>query len=443
MRRAILLALLFSPACGDGASKSESSRTELLWDTWGVPHIFAADEEAAFYAFGWAQMHAHGDLIARLYGEARGRAAEYWGEEHLDSDRWVRTMGIPERARSWYQAQSEDFRRRLDAFAAGMNDYARENASRIADEVELVFPISAEDVLAHAQRAIHFTFISSPGAVQEARGSLARGSNTWAIAPSRSQSGHAMLLQNPHLPWRGLFLFTEAHLVAPRVDVYGTTLVGLPVLAIAFNDHLGWSHTVNTFDGADLYELTLVPGGYRWDSEVRPIDEQEQTFLVREPEGTMREEKLKVRRSIHGPILVEEEGRAVALRVVGLDAPGALEEWWDMGRATNLVEFESALKRLQIPMFNVMYADREGHILYLFGGRVPVRARGDVDFWAGVVPGDTSATLWTEVHPYEDLPRLLDPDTGWLQNANDPPWTSTIPPALKPEDFPPYMSPRF
>ena len=107
-----------------------------------------------------------------------------------------------------------------------------------------------------------------------------------------------------------------------------------------------------------------------------------------------------------------------------------------------LEEFEAVLARLELPMFTVMYADRQGNILHLFGGRTPRRPEGDYN-WGGIVPGDTSATLWTEVHPYDELPRVLNPGSGWLQNANDPPWTTTFPRELNPDDYPKYMAPRF
>lgn len=436
---ALLLLALFTGPC----NSARPERAAMLWDTWGVPHIYAKDEENLFRAFGWAQMQSHGNLILQLYGQARGRAAEYWGEKYLESDRWVRTNGIPSRAADWHQAQSPTFRRALDAFADGINAYAREHPDQIDDSVEVVLPVHATDVLAHTQRVIHFTFVTNSEAVAAVtRQWRSQGSNAWAIAPSRSASGHAMLLANPHLPWSDFWLFYEAQLVAPGIDAYGVTLVGLPGLGIAFNDNLGWSHTVNTHDGQDLYELTLVDGGYRWDGGVRAFETEEQILKVKQADGTFRDERLTVRRSVHGPVVAEKDGKAIALRVVGLDQPGLFEQWWDMARARNLAEFEAALTRLQIPMFTVMYADRDGHIMHLFGGRTPVRPKGDWN-WAGIVPGDTSATLWTETHPYEQLPRVLDPPSGWLQNANDPPWTTTFPLALNPNDFPSYMAPRF
>src|SRR5262245_7699493 len=64
--------------------------TEILWDRYGVPHIFARDHPSLFYAYGYAQMEAHSELLLRLYAQARGRGAEYYGDTHLASDRWVR-----------------------------------------------------------------------------------------------------------------------------------------------------------------------------------------------------------------------------------------------------------------------------------------------------------------------------------------------------------------
>lgn len=426
-------------ACGPDAPQ----RTEILWDTWGVPHIFATSDEELFRAFGWAQMESHGDLILRLYGQARARGAEYWGEEHLSGDAWLRTVGVPERARQWYQGQSPEFRNYLDAFADGINAYAAEHADRIVDDVKVVLPVSAIDVLAHAQRAILFTFVTSADAVSAVgRRWQPAGSNAWAIGPSRSASGNAMLLANPHLPWSGHFLFYEAQLRGPGIDAYGSTLVGLPVLGIAFNDYLGWTHTVNTQDGADLYELRLAAGGYVYDGEVRPFDSKTHTLEVRMDGGDYRVESIEVRRSLHGPVVGERGGSALALRIVGLDRPQMLEQWWEMSRARSLRQFEAALKRMQLPMFTVMYADRDGHIMHLFGGLTPVRPAGDWN-WSGIVPGQTSATLWSETHAYDELPRVVDPASGWLQNANDPPWTTTFPRALDPHDYPSYLAPRF
>jgi acyl-homoserine-lactone acylase len=421
----------------------QKKTTEILWDTYGIPHIFAQNAEQLFHAFGWAQMHSHGNLLLRLYGQARGRAAEYWGESYLESDRWIRTMGVPKRARDWYAAQTPTFRRYLDAFAAGINAYAQAHPELIADDVEAVLPIDAVDLLAHGQQVLHFTIVvNSQSLLEASEEQEPLGSNAWAIAPSHSASGNALLLANPHLPWSDRFLWYEAQLTAPGINAYGAALVGIPVLNVAFNDDLGWSHTINAHDGWDAYALTLAEGGYQFDGIVRPFETETQQLKVKAADGSLRTEPLIIRRSVHGPVVMEQDGKPIALRVVGLEQPGALEQWWQMATAKTLTAFEAALQRLQIPTFTVMYADRQGHILHLFNGRVPVRSQGNFDDWLGILPGDTSATLWTETHSYQELPRVLDPPSGWLQNANDPPWTTTFPPVLDPDRYPPYMAPR-
>jgi len=495
----------------------DTGRVEILWDTWGVPHIYAQDEVALLWAFGWAQMTSHADLLLRLYGQARGRAAEYWGEDWRDSDVWVLTNGIPDRAADWLAQQDPLVRAYLEAFAEGINAYARTYPDSIDRMFRPVLPVSAVDVLAHAQRVLHFTFVTGtagientvrawrrtvaemPGGaagpdrvsrsavsddtadsraggsfrpslgpiaddlVARSGGTAMNGSNGWAVSPARSASGNAMLLINPHLPWGDLFTWYEVQLVMPGLDAYGAALVGMPLPGIAFNERVGWTHTVNTIDAADLYELRLTPDargrpsnalsggagetsdgpgpGYAWDGGVRPLETEDISLRVRQTDGSYRTDTLHVARSIHGPVVARRGDRALALRVAGLDAAGIIGQLRAMLRASDMPRFETALADLQLPMFTVLYADRDGHILHVFDGRVPLRPRGDWRMWAGVVPGDTSAMLWTAVHAYRTLPRVADPPSGWLQNANDPPWTTTFPRPLRPPDFPAYMAP--
>ncbi|NBD17964.1 MAG: acylase [Cyanobacteria bacterium] len=447
----LILAFLLALLINNSGSAIEPDQSEILWDTYGVPHIYSEDENSSFYAFGWAQMHSHGNLLLRLYGQARGRAAEYWGEQYLESDQWVWTMGIPDRARQWYKEQSPAFRKNIDAFAAGINDYAKTHPELLSTEVEAVLPINPIDVLAHLQRVLHFTFVVNQEQVGEIQkdfqtakpaANSTMGSNAWAIGPSRSASGNAMLLINPHLFWSDRFLWYEAQIQTPDMDAYGASLVGIPVLNVAFNNNLGWAHTINQHDGWDAYELTLAEKGYEFDGQVRAFETEQKTLKIKQEDGTLQEETLTIQHSIHGPVIAKTDESAIALRVVGLDEPGALEQWWEMGRAENLSEFETALKRLQLPTFTVMYADREGHILHLFNGQVPIREQGDFEYWSGLIPGDTSTTLWSNTHSYEELPRVLDPASGWLQNANDAPWTTTFPKALEAADYPLYMAPQ-
>lgn len=461
LRSGLLLTLLLVVLVRAGAQ--DAPRAEILWDTWGVPHIFAQDNEALFHAFGYAQARNHGDLILRLYGEARGRAAEYWGAEYLGGDLQWRTVGLQRQAQATYDEMSAEWRGYIEAFAAGFNAYAAEYPDQIAAERQIVLPVQAVDVIAHGIRVLRYDFVARP-AFGIARGwgqdstdsdenaAPPSGSNAWAVGPTRTATGNAMLVANPHQPWVDQGLWMEAHWVTPDVNLYGAALLGNPVLGIAFNDHLGWAHTVNTHDGWDLYRLTLQDDGYRFDGVALPFDVREEVVLVREADGELCEVTLTIRESVHGPVLAMQGGEALALRVVAERAYDATYQWWEMAHARNLTEFEAAISNIRIPMFTIMYADRDGNILMVFNELIPRRSEGDWAFWnnrtnldssnPALIPGDTARYLWAhDYHTYDELPRLLNPATGWLQNANEPPWLATLPQMLNPADYPPYFAP--
>jgi Protein related to penicillin acylase len=329
-----------------------------------------------------------------------------------------------------------------------MNAYARKHPQSISDEVKPVLPVQPEDALRHLKRFM-LTFVSSLGnqrPLLRMNGLPAGGqggSNTWAIGPSRSASGNALLLQNPHLAWHQPFMrFYEAQLVGPEANVYGSTLIGLPVMAMGFNKRLGWSHTVNTVDAFDTYQLRHTGREYRFDGTMRLFKTGRDTLRVRQPDGSMQTETIRLRRSVHGPVVRSTDSTALAVRAPMLSRHGALRQWRDMGLAKDLSEFESATRRLQIPMFTTSYADRNGHIYYLFGGQVPDRSTGSFTFWQRTLPGDTSSVLWRDVHGYDALPKVVDPDSGFLQNSNSPPWFATLPSPLKQSNYPEYLAPN-
>jgi acyl-homoserine-lactone acylase len=453
--RWLALALLLAPlSLADG-------KTEILWDQYGVPHIFAASREEMFHAHGWAQMRNQASLLLRLYGESRGRAAEYWGPANLELDRWVQLNGVPERAREWYAAQDPTFRKYLDAFARGINDFAKANPQAIGAEYAQVLPVSGVDVVGHTLRAVHYMYMGSRERMQREVNAALRGaavagmrsietpedqdslpgSNTWAIGPPHSASGNSMLLINPHLAWGNTFYrYMEVHLVGPGYNLYGAPQIGFPVPVVGFNRRTGWGRTVNTIDTVDFYKLTVKDGQYEFDGKLRPFEHETKILKIRQPDGSFQEDKLDIRRSIQGPVVFDGRGLTVAMRVAGLDRPKMLEQWFKMGEARNLAEFKSALRIMAVPMWNANYADADGHIMMVFDGLVPRRKTGDYAYWSKVVPGDTSATMWTDYLSFDELPQSIDPPSGWNQNTNEPPWLMTFP-QLDPAKYAPYVAP--
>lgn len=446
LRTRLIRSLLVLCLALPGMARAASPANEILWDRYGVPHVYGVSTAAVFYGYGWAQAQSHADCILRLYGEARGRGAEYWGKDHEQTTRWLLINGVPERARRWYRAQTPEFRGYLEAFARGINDYARAHPETIDPAVRPVLPVDGVDVVAHAHRLMNFIYVASPGrglGEGDPPDLAGQGSNSWAVMPKKTANGHTLLLQNPHLAWdTDYYIYYEAHLIAPGFELYGATQIGLPVVRFAFNQRMGISNTVNTMLGATTYKLTLQDGGYLFDGKVRAFQRQTTSYLLREPDGSLVRKPLEIRSTVHGPIIERNDGTTIALRVAGLDRPGMLQQYFDMVTAPSFEAYSAALARLQVPTFNILYADREGHVDYLFNGIAPKRAEGDMAFWQGLVPGDSSRYLWNEIHPLEDLPRVTDPPGGFVQNTNDPPWLASWPAPLKAQDFPPYLAPR-
>ena len=434
-------------------------KVDVLWDKYGVPHIFAADRESMFYAHGWAQMQNQANLLLRLYGESRGRAAEYWGPSNLELDRWVQLNGVPERAKAWYDAQDPTFRRYLDAFARGINDFAKAHPEAIDADKQVVLPVSGVDVIGHPLRAVHYGYMASPERMQREVNALKRGagvvtsnidpdrdqfsagSNTWTIAPAHSASGHAMLLINPHLAWGTTFYrYMEVHLVGPDYDLYGAPQVGFPVAVVGFNRHAGWGRTVNTIDTVDFFKLTVKDGQYLYDGQPRSFERSTKTLKIKQSDGTFREETLEIRKSIQGPVVYDQDGLTVAMRVAGIDRSKMLEQWFRMGEATNLEAFKAALQMMSVPMWHANYADDNGHLMFVFDGLVPKRNGHDYQYWSGVVSGDSSQTMWTDYLSFDELPKAIDPAAGWTQNANQPPWDATLP-LIDRTKYAPYVAP--
>ena len=180
IRLAIVVALVLLGAPAQTLAQGPSKGTEILWDKYGVPHIFAPDHASLFYAYGYAQMEAHSELLLRLYAQARGRGAEFYGAQYLDVDRWVRTNGIPETAKKWAAGQSPSFGPLIESFVRGLNAWAAEHKADLSPE---------------AQRMLRSPWTTSA--------LPARDSYDWIINPAKLQGGSRAPSRNARLERMG------------------------------------------------------------------------------------------------------------------------------------------------------------------------------------------------------------------------------------------------
>jgi acyl-homoserine-lactone acylase len=333
--------------------------TEILWDKWGVPHVFAKSIPDMFYCFGWAQAEAHGDLLLTLMGGSRGRGAEYFGPGIADAtvktDRWIWTNEVPARSAKWLAMQTPEFRGYLEAFAAGINGYAAKHPEALSTEVKQVLPITALDVIEHEQHFYNFEFVASKTLMNSPRAGMeaaelampvapglentaedmADGSNGWAIGPSHTTDGKAMMLLNPHLAWGGETTYFEVQLTAPGVNLYGATQIGVPSLRFVMTDEHAITNTVNVNNGHLLYKIKEAPGGYLFDGKVLPYTKASYPIKILQPGGGYKTEMVEVLKTVQGPVVRRDDGVPIALYAAGLDKPFLLEQVWKMSIAKN------------------------------------------------------------------------------------------------------------
>jgi acyl-homoserine-lactone acylase len=457
--RNVCLILFLIMVCGlslvcEGQETELGSSAEILWDNWGVPHIYADNTEDLFYAYGYAQAHNHANRLLKLYVITRGRAAEYWGSDYADYDFWALLLDVRKKSLLCYESQSNEMKMYITAFAQGINDFAYENMDSIASEFQQILPISPQDVVEHNIYVL-YSFMADPYTISEIQSYIGQssgkitsnrsfGSNAWVIGPSHSESGKALLLANPHLAWPETYgdsdfhTFFEAHWNTPDVNAYGASILGMPFLQIAFNENLGWTHTINDADYIDFYQIELDSDGYLWNGEIEPFDISQVELKILLDDGTYYTQIENILKTVHGPVIASNDRIGIAFKTVDFGNLQIYDQYWNMCRASTFDEFEAAEKQLQIPYFNTLYADKDGHIYYLYGAMIPKRPEGDYD-WSDFIPGTSSDTLWTELHSYDEIPKVIDPETGWLQNTNDQPWFCTYPQALDEDEYPSYM----
>ena len=402
-------------------------------DSFGIPHILASSEEAAAYGFGYAQAEDHALEIVRRMIRARGQSAKYFGDAGVENDFDMAQFDNIGEAERGLAVLSPLFRRIVTSYAAGVNSYLAQHRDRLP---EWAVPITPADVLANS-RAGAVNALAGNALLQQLRTKYENrapggdppeyidedaGSNAFALAGSRTVSGRPILLGNPHLSWSSLYW--EAHVRVPgRIDFYGSTLVGIPVLRAGFNDRLGFVTTNNAPDLDDVYALTVDPDradSYLFDGRSVPLTRRDATIQIRGADGTMREDTRPFWTSALGPIVYRTPSHVFVVKSSRLAAHRYFEGFYALSKARSLDEWLAALRLNLVPTSNFTYADADGNILYHWNGQVPVRGDPALNYELDV-PARSARDIWSQLHRVEDYPRLLNPPGGYVQNANNPP----------------------
>ncbi|MGH7555653.1 MAG: penicillin acylase family protein, partial [Longimicrobiales bacterium] len=439
-------------------------------DEWGVPHIYGPTDASVAFGMAYAQAEDNFWQVEEDFIHSLGRAAQLYGEASLPADLVRAAFEVERLSREEYAREPRERRRLWDAFALGLDHYLAKHPEvrpRLLTRFEPWFifarfrpatpganidGVRLGDVVAtpidSATGAGDWQEVGvwdPSGLVPASEDRAPHGSNTWAVAPTRTAAGHALLFQNPHVAFFGSGQRYEVHLQSDEGWHFsGFAILGTPVPRAGHNEHLGWSHTNTAADVEDAYELTFDdpadPLAYRHGEGWRRAVEWEDTLLVNTTNGLERR-RFRFRKTHHGPIVTRKDSKPVAVRIARFEEGGSLQQWYAMGKATTLEQFTAAMGQTALPNSNTMYADQRGNILYVHGNAVPRRSPS-LD-WTRPLDGSDPATEWQGYHTLEELPRLLDPPSAWLQNTNSTPFLATAEGGnLSRDGFPVYMAPE-
>lgn len=440
-----LLAVVFLTLTNSATITGQLPRADDLWKrvevirtAHGVPHIRAKDLMAAGYGLAWMQSEDYGNTAAIGVLQASGRAATVFGYERIDGDLAIRRQR--EKTRPKYALLSKDVRDVYEGFAVGLNRYIQlhpeDFPAKMPSDLTGFDVMSAETTLP-SQRTIR-TFLQQLGSNTPDRSATQDdaddegegaddGSNAWAFAPSRTTSGKAILMRNPHLNWNAGYY--EAHVTVPGViDFYGDFRIGGPFVVIGgFNKDLGFSTTNNQTVLDQIYSFDVDPknaDSYILDGRSVPLTRELITASFKNGDGISTETR-EFWSTKFGPVIHRGEGKIYIIKFAGDGEARYGEQFLKLMRARTFKEWQDAMKMRARLTSNFTYADRAGNIYLLWNAALPKLPHPMVGS-STAVAAKSVKDIWTEYVPFESLPQFLNPKGGYVHNENSSPHYSNV-----------------
>ena len=426
-----------------GIAQIDPANIEIIRDSYGVPHIYAATDAEVAYGLAWA--HAEDDFETIQLGYLAGDAklSRHIGLKGAGADFLAQLIEAERTAAEQFDTLSDEFVAVIEGYAAGLNAYAEKHPEEVLEKS--LFPVTPVKMVAYSQLQL---FVSNAAdqlvkqIVSNKTPEIAtpkddsNGSNLIALSSVKTGQEASFLTINTHQPLEGPTSWYEAHLVSEEgTNIIGTLFPGAPCILTGANKNLGWTHTVNFQDKADVFKLEMVDPKlltYQFDDEVLMLEEKRAKVYLKLLGFKIGINK-KYYTSVYGPTLKNRSG-FYSVRTPSTTTIKALEQWWRMNKATNFNEFYSALQMNALPGYNIGYADKFDTIFYISNGKMP--KRNPAYDWTKTVPGNSSETLWNTYYKTEELPQVISPASGFVYNANHSPFKSSgIKDNPNPKDF--------
>jgi acyl-homoserine-lactone acylase len=384
------------------AAEQRQYDATVRWTGYGIPHVKADDWGSLGYGFGYARARDAVCVLAEVLVTVNGQRTRYFGRngDNLDSDIFHKALLGQVEIDRFRENQRQELIDMNNGFIAGYNRYLRDNKLPESCATKpWVRPMNSDDLaritvgvgirygLGNVKAAIadamppNADSVSTAGResgiepIQVRMPNVDRiGSNAYAIGKALTANGRGILLGNPHYPWRGPSRFHMAHLSIPgELNVMGVGLYTTPLLAIGFNEHVAWSHTVSTARRFTVYELSLVEGNplaYHYGTGQRDLEKKDVSVEVTGEDGKTGFEEHVIYMSHYGPVMVSEdtpwtEKYAYAMRDVNFENNRSGEQYYRLARAKSIADVKAALGEVQgVSFVNTIATDVHGTAYY-------------------------------------------------------------------------------
>ena len=467
-----------------------SAPVTVTHDELGIPYVFASNTPDLIRAQGFITAQDRLLQMELFRATWRGEMAATFGDKALASDVRMRVLGIRrngDRHAAKLDAQSRDY---LQYYVDGVNAYIQDHAGdhpvelslagmtprpwNVADLVALVhyihythatnfrseviaqelidklglkraqqiFPLTVnpdwtqKEDIGDASPAVTANRVATLGmswrdlaVAPESFNHKGLGSNNWAVGPSRTASGKAMVSNDPHLDnrilpgyWHPIGLFS------PDIQAIGAGLPGMPGLLVGRTKHVAFGVTNAYGDVQDLYVETLDPkdsGRYLDGGKSVPFEVLSENIRVRDKAapGGFRDQALKIRYTKRGPVISDHEGlgpkgdKLLALRSTDAEVLAPHLGIEHLLSAPDVAAFDAEVQKIDLMMFNFVFADDHGSIAHRASGAVPIRSGADGGYPR--LPPEDGSDDWRGFIPKDRMPGMLNPSRAWVGTANN------------------------
>ena len=455
---AILVFCLSFPMFSQNISTKEIKRLQelakqvtIIRDNWGIAHVYGKTDADAVFGMLYAQCEDDFKRVEMNYIEKLGRLSEIKGQSVLYNDLEIKLLIDTEEAKADYKKATPWLKKLLNSYADGINFYLNNHPEvkpALLTHFEPWYPllwtdgsigaISTADLSTGELKAFYSGNTDKVAYIEREK-DVQTGSNGFAISPSKTASGNAILYINPHTTF---YFRPEIQISSEEgLNAYGAVTWGQFFIYQGFNENCGWMHTSSNVDVADIYAEKIVTKNgklfYEYDKKLVPIIEKKITINYLE-NGKLIPKTFKTYFTNNGPIMAKRDGKWISLKSNNRSM-NSLVQSWVRTKSKGFDDYKKAMDLKANTSNNTVYADNKGNIAYWHGNFIPIRDKNLN--WSKVVDGSTSATQWKGLHLVSETVHLYNPTNGWLQNCNSTPYSVAGINSPKKENYLPYMAP--